>query len=113
MLTRRQITTGLVLAAAVPRRAVAQAFPARPIKLILPHPAGGGTEATAHRGAGDDRAAETGGGRRRARFTKGSRSPRQARRACRRQHAGGVRSLHQARARALEDLAAAANIQIN
>ena len=41
MLTRRQITTGLLRAAAVPRRAVAQAFPARPIKLILPYAVGG------------------------------------------------------------------------
>jgi tripartite-type tricarboxylate transporter receptor subunit TctC len=45
MLTRRQMSAGLVLSFAAP--AFAQTFPARPIKLILPYAAGGGTDAIA------------------------------------------------------------------
>jgi tripartite-type tricarboxylate transporter receptor subunit TctC len=45
MLTRRQMSAGLVLSLAAP--AFAQTFPARPIKLILPYAAGGGTDAIA------------------------------------------------------------------
>lgn len=45
MLTRRQLSAGFVLSLAAP--AFAQTFPARPIKLILPYAAGGGTDAIA------------------------------------------------------------------
>jgi tripartite-type tricarboxylate transporter receptor subunit TctC len=45
MLTRRQMSASLVLSFAAP--AFAQTFPARPIKLILPYAAGGGTDAIA------------------------------------------------------------------
>jgi tripartite-type tricarboxylate transporter receptor subunit TctC len=45
MLTRRQLTASLVLSLAAP--ASAQTFPSRPIKLILPYAAGGGTDAIA------------------------------------------------------------------
>jgi len=45
MLTRRQLSAGLVLSLAAP--AFAQTFPSRPIKLILPYAAGGGTDAIA------------------------------------------------------------------
>jgi tripartite-type tricarboxylate transporter receptor subunit TctC len=45
MLTRRQLTASLVLSLAAP--AFAQTFPSRPIKLILPYAAGGGTDAIA------------------------------------------------------------------
>ena len=47
MLTRRQLSTGLALSLVAPQRAFAQNFPARPIKLILPYAAGGGTDAIA------------------------------------------------------------------
>jgi tripartite-type tricarboxylate transporter receptor subunit TctC len=47
MLTRRQIFAALALTLAVPSRAFAQNFPVRPIKLILPYAAGGGTDAIA------------------------------------------------------------------
>lgn len=51
MPTRRQFTAGLALAVTAPsvvaQRALAQNFPARPIKLILPYAAGGGTDAIA------------------------------------------------------------------
>lgn len=47
MLTRRQLSAGLALSLVVPPRAFAQNFPARPIKLILPYAAGGGTDAIA------------------------------------------------------------------
>lgn len=45
MLTRRQMSAGLVLSFTAP--ALAQTFPSRPIKLILPYAAGGGTDAIA------------------------------------------------------------------
>ena len=45
MLTRRHFTASLVLSLAAP--AFAQTFPSRPIKLILPYAAGGGTDAIA------------------------------------------------------------------
>jgi len=45
MLTRRQISASLLLSLAAP--AFAQTFPSRPIKLILPYAAGGGTDAIA------------------------------------------------------------------
>lgn len=47
MLSRRQFSGALALSLTLPGRAVAQAFPARPIKLILPYAAGGGTDAIA------------------------------------------------------------------
>lgn len=47
MLSRRQFSGALALSLTLPGRAFAQAFPARPIKLILPYAAGGGTDAIA------------------------------------------------------------------
>lgn len=45
MLTRRQLSLSFLLSLAAP--AFAQTFPSRPIKLILPYAAGGGTDAIA------------------------------------------------------------------
>src|SRR5262245_63075577 len=45
MLTRRQLSLSFLLSFAAP--AFAQTFPSRPIKLILPYAAGGGTDAIA------------------------------------------------------------------
>lgn len=47
MLSRRQFSGALAVSLTLPGRAFAQAFPARPIKLILPYAAGGGTDAIA------------------------------------------------------------------
>lgn len=47
MLNRRQLSAGLVLSLAAPSVSVAQTFPSRPIKLILPYAAGGGTDGIA------------------------------------------------------------------
>lgn len=47
MLNRRQVSAGLALSLAAPSVSFAQSFPARPIRLILPYAAGGGTDGIA------------------------------------------------------------------
>jgi tripartite-type tricarboxylate transporter receptor subunit TctC len=44
-INRRHLVTGLAASLALPRLALAQAFPAKPIKYICPWPAGGSTDA--------------------------------------------------------------------
>jgi tripartite-type tricarboxylate transporter receptor subunit TctC len=47
MLNRRHISLALLSATVAPTLAFAQAYPARPVKLIVPYAAGGGTDAIA------------------------------------------------------------------
>jgi tripartite-type tricarboxylate transporter receptor subunit TctC len=46
-MTRRSMLLAALLATAVPAAAQAQSYPARPVKLIVPYAAGGGTDAIA------------------------------------------------------------------
>lgn len=47
MLTRRKVTAMLAATGLLPRMALAQGFPSKPIRLIVPYPGGGPTDALA------------------------------------------------------------------
>lgn len=47
MLNRRSVSLAMLMATLVPTLAFAQAYPVRPVKLIVPYAAGGGTDAIA------------------------------------------------------------------